>query len=98
MTRFPIPNDAVAIRLVRPYADDLREYEAMEAPSGRRAIDLLFRQQLVHPGEYGMADFLNKDGNIVGEYEMDRLSFRCLLRKLRCRVVREVYPAPPEEK
>lgn len=89
-----IPETATAIRLVRPVGDDLREYEAMGCESGARGIRSLLRRCLVRGGgDYGLADFLDDNGDIVGELDLSHEEFRRLVRKLRCRVV---TPTPNE--
>lgn len=89
-----VPETATAIRLVRPVGDDLREYAAMECKSGAAGIDQLLRQCLVQGvGDYGLADFLNDNNDIVGEVDLSRDEFRRLVRKLKCRVV---WPERPD--
>lgn len=87
MAEVTVPDVATSIRLVRPVGDYLREYEAMEAIGGSISIRRLLRQQMVRPGDYGLADLLDDNGDIVGEVELDRASFRRVKSRLRWRVV-----------
>ena len=85
-----VPKNVTGIRLVRKVVEELRVYEAVYFTRGCVGVCTTLRQCMVWDKdpetEYGLADLIDEQGDIVDEVPLDRERFQTLRRKLRCHV------------